>query len=161
MPSLGLWIMTGFRRIDVCGRSGLIASSETRPAPADEICSSGSLEQRARALCSLAADTKAGETAAEEEEEGVSDSGFDASDDGDGAGHAGHRRTRRFLRGGTRPPWKPLDEQRLLAWKRENKSWKWIFKQFPRRTEAAIRVRASMLQKARSRRSQTAEVLED
>jgi hypothetical protein len=116
MPSSGLWIMTGFRRVDVCDLSGLVASSETRPAPADEMYSGGSLEQRARALCSLAADAKAGETGEEEEE--VSDSGFGASDDGDGAGHAVHHRTRRFLGAGTRPPWEELDKERLLVWAR-------------------------------------------
>jgi hypothetical protein len=102
--------------------------------------------------------------------EEVSDSGFGASDDGDSAGHAVHRRTRRFLGAGTRPPWEDLDKQRLLAWRSENKSWKWrIFRQFPDRTEGAIRVQASMLQKARSRHSQktrsrrlqTADALED
>jgi hypothetical protein len=124
LPSSGLWMMTGFRQVDVCDPAGLAASSETRPALANEMCFSGSLEQRARALCSLAADAKAGETAeAEEEEGGGSDSGFGASDDDDGAEHAVYRGIRR-LRTQTRRPWKPLDEQRLLAWKRENKSWK-------------------------------------
>jgi hypothetical protein len=27
-------------------------------------------------------------------------------------------------------PWDPVDEQRLLAYKKEGKSWKWIFRQF-------------------------------
>jgi len=161
LPSSGLWMMTGFRRVDICDPSGLVASSESRPAPADEICSSGSLEQRARALCSLAAEAKAGETVEGKEEEGVSGSGFGASDDDNGAGHAVHRGIRRS-RAQTRRLWKPLDEQRLLAWKRENKSWKWIFSQFPNRTPGAIRTRVNMLQTAvRSRRSRTAEALED
>lgn len=129
MSSSGLRMMTGFRRMDVCDTPCLVASSETRPAPADDMCYTGSLEQRA--LCSSAANAKASETTVEEEveqEESVSDGGFGASDDGDGAGHAVHRGTRRFLRARTRRPWKELDEQRLLAWKRENKSWGWIFR---------------------------------
>lgn len=140
-----------------------MASSETRPTLADEMYSGGSLEQRARALCSLAADKKAGETVEEEEEEEekVSDSGSGISDDGDDTGHAVHRRTRRFLGAGTRPPWEELDKQRLLAWRRENKSWKWLFRQFLDRTEGAIRMQATTLQKARSRRLQTVDALVD
>lgn len=30
--------------------------------------------------------------------------------------------------------WDPVDEQRLLAWKKESKSWKWIFCKFLGRT---------------------------
>jgi hypothetical protein len=29
-------------------------------------------------------------------------------------------------------PWEPVDEQRLLAYKKEDKSWGWIFGKFPR-----------------------------
>jgi hypothetical protein len=42
--------------------------------------------------------------------------------------------------------WKPLDEQRLLAWKKEGKPWKWIFKKFPGRTPAAVRTRLNIVQ---------------
>ena len=41
--------------------------------------------------------------------------------------------------------WEPLEEQRLLAWNKEGKPWKWIFKQLPSRTEGAVRVRFHML----------------
>ena len=37
--------------------------------------------------------------------------------------------------------WESLEEQRLLAWRKEKKHWKWIFEQFPDRTEGAVRVR--------------------
>ena len=37
--------------------------------------------------------------------------------------------------------WSALDEQRLLAWKKEDKSWGWIFGKFPGRTPAAVRTR--------------------
>ena len=43
-------------------------------------------------------------------------------------------------------PWDPIDEQRLLAYKKERKSWKWIFRQFPGRTQAAVRTRLNMVQ---------------
>ena len=43
-------------------------------------------------------------------------------------------------------PWDPTDEQRLLAYKKERKSWKWIFRQFSGRTQAAVRTRLNMVQ---------------
>ena len=42
--------------------------------------------------------------------------------------------------------WLPLDEQRLLAYKKEGKSWKWIFRKFPGRTPGAVRTRWHMVQ---------------
>jgi hypothetical protein len=44
-------------------------------------------------------------------------------------------------------PWGPVDEQRLLAYKREGKSWDWIFKKFPGRTPAAVRTRWTIVQR--------------
>jgi hypothetical protein len=38
-----------------------------------------------------------------------------------------------------------VDEQRLVAWKKEGKPWDWIFKKFPGRTHPAIRTRWSMV----------------
>jgi hypothetical protein len=43
-------------------------------------------------------------------------------------------------------PWDPVDEQRLLAYKKEGKSWKWIFRRFPGRTQPAVRTRLNMIQ---------------
>ena len=43
-------------------------------------------------------------------------------------------------------PWEPVDEQRLLVYKKEDKSWEWIFKKFPGRTQAAVRTRWTMVQ---------------
>jgi len=41
--------------------------------------------------------------------------------------------------------WLPLDEQRLLAYKKEGKSWSWIFRKFPGRTPGAVRTRRHMV----------------
>jgi hypothetical protein len=41
--------------------------------------------------------------------------------------------------------WSDLDEQRLLAYKKEGKSWDWIFSKFPSRTRPAIRTRWNMV----------------
>jgi hypothetical protein len=48
---------------------------------------------------------------------------------------------------GVNIPWDPVDEQRLLAWKKEGKSWKWIFRKFPGRTQQAVRQRLSIVQR--------------
>lgn len=53
-------------------------------------------------------------------------SGYDGDDDYDEDGSEVTRHTNR--RRGS------LDECRLLAWRREEKPWKWIFDQFPDRT---------------------------
>jgi hypothetical protein len=43
-------------------------------------------------------------------------------------------------------PWDPVQEQRLLAWRKEGKPWKWIIDQFKgSRTEHAIRQRVSIV----------------
>jgi hypothetical protein len=43
-------------------------------------------------------------------------------------------------------PWSTLDEQRLLAYKREDKSWSWIFRKFLNRSPTAVRPRWNMVQ---------------
>ncbi|KFZ18279.1 hypothetical protein V501_01302 [Pseudogymnoascus sp. VKM F-4519 (FW-2642)] len=42
--------------------------------------------------------------------------------------------------------WSPLEKQRLAAYKKEDKSLKWIFSKFPGRTEGAVRTRWSTMQ---------------
>jgi hypothetical protein len=43
-------------------------------------------------------------------------------------------------------PWDPIDEQRLLAYKKEGKSWKWIFRQFLGRSQPTVRTRLNIVQ---------------
>src|SRR5215469_8694040 len=47
--------------------------------------------------------------------------------------------------GRTNRRWEPLEEQPLLAWRKERKPWKWIFHQFPDRSEGTVRLRWHML----------------
>jgi hypothetical protein len=42
-------------------------------------------------------------------------------------------------------PWSDLDEQRLLAYKKEGQPWSWIFKKFKGRTHGAVRGIANLL----------------
>ena len=74
---------------------------------------------------------------------GLSDSDTDPNSDDDGCSSEDE-----LGRSGTRMnvPWDPIDEQRLLAYKKESKSWKWIFRQFPGRTQPAVRTRLNIVQ---------------
>ncbi|KAH9213504.1 hypothetical protein DL95DRAFT_506310 [Leptodontidium sp. 2 PMI_412] len=69
-----------------------------------------------------------------------------SGDDGDGDGCSSEDE---LGRSGTRMnvPWDPIDEQRLLAYKKEGKSWKWIFRQFQGRTENSVRQRLSIVRR--------------
>jgi hypothetical protein len=67
----------------------------------------------------------------------LSDSDPDSSSDDDGRlnkDERGRSSTKNI-------PWDPIDEQRLLAYKKEDKSWNWIFRKFPGRTENAVLAR--------------------
>ncbi|PVH70199.1 hypothetical protein DL98DRAFT_598027 [Cadophora sp. DSE1049] len=56
------------------------------------------------------------------------------------------KRRRPFQQSPLRQRRPPIDEQRLLAYKKERKSWKWIFRQFPGRTQPAVRTRLNIVQ---------------
>jgi hypothetical protein len=69
---------------------------------------------------------------------GLSDSDPDSSSDDDGCSSKdkqGRSSTRKNI------PWDPIDELRLLSYKKEDKSWNWIFRNFPGRTENAVLAR--------------------
>ncbi|KAH7330015.1 hypothetical protein BKA65DRAFT_508228 [Rhexocercosporidium sp. MPI-PUGE-AT-0058] len=82
-------------------------------------------------------------SSSDDDENSLSDSDPELGSDGDGRSsedELGCSGTRMNV------PWDPLDEQRLLAYKKEHKSWKWIFRQFPGRTQAAVRTRLTIVQ---------------
>jgi hypothetical protein len=72
---------------------------------------------------------------------GLTDRDPDPSSDDDGCSSEDERRshTSKHSR------WSDLVEQRLLAYKKEGKSWEWIFGKFPGRTRPAIRTRWNMV----------------
>jgi len=81
----------------------------------------------------------------DDEKSRLSDSDPDVSSDGDGCSsedELGCSGTRMNI------PWDPVDEQRLLAYKKEGKPWKWIFRQFLGRTQAAVRTRLNIVRKS-------------
>ena len=73
----------------------------------------------------------------------LSDSDSESSSDDDGCS-SGDEQGRSST--SKRSRWDDIDEQRLLAYKKEDKSWEWIFKKFPGRTAAAVRTRWTMVQ---------------
>ena len=111
----------------------------------------GTLRDRARALCSDMVDTAEASTANAIHCNRYNGIGSDdgGSDDGGSEGGDDHYDDDSYelpVRANRR--WTPLDEKRLVAWRKENKSWEWIFDQFPDRSEAAVRVRWYMLQRS-------------
>jgi hypothetical protein len=67
---------------------------------------------------------------------GLSDSDPDVSSDDDGCSSEAEKQGGLSAR--MNIPWDPVDEQRLVAWKKEGKPWDWVFKKFPGRTHPAI-----------------------
>jgi hypothetical protein len=67
----------------------------------------------------------------------LSDSDLDPSSDDDGCSSEGERRSHTIKHS----RWSDLVEQRLLAYKNEDKSWTWIFSKFSGRTPAGVRTR--------------------
>jgi hypothetical protein len=72
------------------------------------------------------------------------DSDPDVSSDDDGCSSEAEKQGGLSVR--INIPWDPVDEQRLLAYKKEGKPWKWIFRQFPGRTQPAVRTRLNIVQ---------------
>jgi len=74
----------------------------------------------------------------------LSDSDPDLSSDDDGCSSEAEKQGRSIK--SKYPLWELVDEQRLQAYKKEGKSWDWIFKKFSGRTSAAVRTRWTMVQ---------------
>ena len=75
--------------------------------------------------------------------DGFGDGDLNTSSDGDGYSsedNLGRSNDRKYSE------WSPLDKQRLSAYKKEGKSWEWIFSKFPGRTQGAVRTRWSTMQ---------------
>ena len=65
----------------------------------------------------------------------------ESSEDGSGSRMQGSRR------GG----WGKEEDRKLMIWRRRGEAWPWILKQFPNRTEGAVKARWYMLRKQRSK----------
>ncbi|KAH8587346.1 hypothetical protein B0O99DRAFT_694618 [Bisporella sp. PMI_857] len=77
------------------------------------------------------------------ENSGINDKSFESSSDDDGNSNDNTQENTCKVKHNR---WSMLDEQRLAAYKKEDKPWEWIFKKFSNRTEPAIRTRWSIIQ---------------
>jgi hypothetical protein len=128
------------------GFSRHTSSSITAEAGRDHVDATRTRPQDSKAVDAGAFISRGSEpSSSDDDESGLSDSdpelGSDCDSDGcsseDELGRSGSRMN---------VPWDPIDEQRLLAYKKEGKSWKWIFRQFPGRTQPAVRTRLNIVQ---------------
>jgi hypothetical protein len=85
-----------------------------------------------------------GELPCSEDDDVLNDSDPDPSSSDDDGSSVEYEQGRSSTR--KHSVWLPLDEQRLLAYKKEGKSWSWIFRKFPGRTHGAVRTRWHMVQ---------------
>ena len=74
-----------------------------------------------------------------DDDSGLSDNDLSSDEERYSSDKVGRSSTRKHS------PWSALDQQRLLAYKKENKSWSWIFGKFPSRTPLAVRTRWNMI----------------
>jgi hypothetical protein len=99
--------------------------------------------QEGRAIDAGALASRRSKPSISDDDGGLSDSESESSSDDDGCSRGdeqGRSSTSKHSR------WDGIDEQRLLAYKKEDKSWDRIFKKFPGRTPAAVRTRWTMVQ---------------
>jgi hypothetical protein len=82
-----------------------------------------------------------GEPSSSDDDGGLSDNDPDLRGDDDGC----LSKDKQGLSMRMNIPWEAVDEQRLLAYKKEDKPWDWIFGKFPGRTPPAVRTRWSMI----------------
>jgi len=98
--------------------------------------------QQSKAVDSEALTSQGNKQSSSNNDDGLSDSDPDPSSNDDGCSSEDeHGRSRTSKRS----QWSDLDEQRLLAYKKEGKSWDWIFRKFPGRTKPAVRTRWNMV----------------
>lgn len=133
-----LYLLSGF--------SQYTSLSITAEAGRDHLDVTRTRPQDGRAVDTRAFTSRGSEpSSSDDDESGLGDSDPELGSDGDGDGYSSEDE----LAGpGTRMnvPWDPIRELRLLTYKKEGKSWKWIFRQFPGRTQQAVRTRLRMVQ---------------
>jgi len=134
------WLLTGFRH-SLRDMSGPPVSRTTMQPSG---IYSSDVRSQERTLHSRAANVAAvdleDDPRSSDEDDSASDCDLDL---GGGGGCPSEDGTRSSARIHTQ--WSELDKQRLLAYKKEDKSWEWIFGQFPNRTHGAVQTRWHML----------------
>jgi hypothetical protein len=130
------FLLTGFSRHTSSQSSpggGTIYRNTTRTQPQEgRVVDAGALASR-RSKPSISDDN--GGLSDSDSESSSDDNGYSSGDEQGRSSTIKHSR------------WDEIDEQRLLAYKKEDKSWNWIFKKFPGRTPVAVRTRWTMVQR--------------
>jgi hypothetical protein len=138
-----LFLLTGFSRY-TSSRLSLSRTVLSTAAEADSIPNNApsTMLQHGRAVDTGIVTQQGSEPASSDNDDGLSDSDPDPSSDDDGRSSKDEQK-----RSSTKmnTPWSGLDEQRLLAYKKEGKPWSWIFGKFPLRTRPAVRTRWNMI----------------
>lgn len=127
-------LSSGGKAMSTAAEAGRTHKDATRPRP-----------QHRRAADAQPLASQGGEPSSSNDDSGWSDSDTDVSSDDDGCSSEAEKQRGLSVR--MNIPWDPVDEQRLVAWKKEKKSWEWIFEKFPDRTEAAVRTRWTIAQR--------------
>ena len=136
------FLLTGFSRYTSSPlSSGTILSPTVEANCVFDNAPSTSL-QHSKAVDAGALLSEESEPSTSDDKSGLSDSNPDLSSDDDAC--SSKKKQGSSIR--MNIPWDPVDEQRLLAYKKEGKSWKWIFRQFPGRSQPAVRTRLNIVQ---------------
>ncbi|KAI9779869.1 MAG: hypothetical protein M1839_007182 [Geoglossum umbratile] len=137
------FLLTGFSRYTSSQPSfGGATLSTAAEAGRNHVDATRTRPQNGRAVDTRALASRRSEPPSSDDDGGLSDSDPESSSGDDGClseAEQGHSSTSKRSR------WSDLDEQRLLAYKKEGKSWDWIFGKFPGRTGPAIRTRWNMV----------------
>ncbi|KAH6694352.1 hypothetical protein BKA61DRAFT_711903 [Leptodontidium sp. MPI-SDFR-AT-0119] len=138
------YLLSGFsRHVSSRPSFGGAALSTTAEVGNDHLDATRTRPKEGRAVDAGALASQRSEPPLSSNDDGsLSDSDSESSSDDDECSaedEQGRSNTRKNV------PWDPIDEQRLLAYMKEEKPWKWIFPKFPGRTPAAIRTRWNMI----------------
>ena len=123
---------SGGGTVSTAAEAGRIHRDTTRTRP-----------QHGKAVDAGALALQGSEPSSSDDDGGLSDSDSESSSDDDGCSSEAEKQGRSSTR--MNIPWSDLDEQRLLAYKKEGKSWEWVFRKFPGRTRPAVRTRWNMI----------------
>lgn len=140
------YFVTGFSRHTLSSRSscGRAALPTTAEAGCDYVEVKCARPQYGKALDTETLAAQGCKLSSSDDDCGLTDSDSDVGSDDDGCSSEAEKRGDLSVR--MNIPWDPVDVQRLVVWRKEEKPWDWIFKKFPSRTHGAIRTRWHMTQ---------------
>ncbi|KAI9770863.1 MAG: hypothetical protein M1839_003026 [Geoglossum umbratile] len=124
------FLLTGFGRYTSSQPSFGGATLSTAKAGCNHVDVTRTRPQNGRAVDARALASRRSEPPSSDDDGGLSDSDPESSSNSSTSKHS---------------RWSDLDEQRLIAYKKEGKSWDWIFGKLPGRTGPAIRTRWNMV----------------